>query len=810
MKEIDKSFLVDSRSIYTHFQRPGFGFYIPLYQREYSWDKENIDQFCEDLEKGIIALADKDEEEIRFLGTIIIVNEKDKNKVQPQDPQALPTAIESVIDGQQRLSTISLFASRLYDKLLFLESKIDERRGIEDYAEWKDELIAHSESNWRDKLQELFALNLKRGNPSLKPKLIRGQVDKWVRDGGEGYESPLSSYLHYFIDHVQKQKQLESQNKLHKYQPAKSFGTADKSNISKNISSIDRWIERISQAHLPQKSRQDIDPPLKAWEILAEVDETYIWEYPRPELKNFILSLAEQEIRPNSPESDFCAFVQLFTVCYYFLERCCFTVIEPANEKWAFDMFQSLNATGTPLTAIETFKPLVVNTVNKEDNTRDFKKSSSSKHFQEVENLFEQSKNAGDKNKLTNDFLTSWAIVVRGEKLSSRFSEQRKWLTELYEAKLGSYEHKTTLVKYMGHYARFYRLFWVELKADKNNELYRLVRDYPDGEIAFILLLFLKENNHKMAITVLAQFYIPILQAEDATLPTLEFIKAIKAIGAFYILWRAAESNTGLDVRYRQFFEQGEGKCGLAWFNRLQGAEPISLEQLKAHFSQAVLQHLSRGEDSSDYTRAKERWARKAAEEVSYSNAKPMSRLFLFMAAHNTIPDPAHPGLIKRGSLGVAPYLSLEHWSSMDNKTIEHIAPQKPQTPHVWDSKLYQGDEESPLIDRLGNLTLLPPSFNTSIGNKPWAARLQYYKIIANPDPEAQREIWVKYLGGEPEDKIWLLQQRFAPHVQAIASLDEDFDWNAELVHKRTERILELVWQQVAPWLLSAEQLSQF
>jgi len=37
--------------------------------------------------------------------------------------------------------------------------------------------------------------------------------------------------------------------------------------------------------------------------------------------------------------------------------------IEPVSENWAFDMFQSLNATGTPLTALETFKPLVVSLV---------------------------------------------------------------------------------------------------------------------------------------------------------------------------------------------------------------------------------------------------------------------------------------------------------------------------------------------------------------------------------------------------------------------------------------------------------------
>ena len=47
-------------------------------------------------------------------------------------------------------------------------------------------------------------------------------------------------------------------------------------------------------------------------------------------------------------------------------------------------MFQSLNATGTPLTAIETFKPTVVNTVDGEEGYK-FKESVSDKSFKKIE-----------------------------------------------------------------------------------------------------------------------------------------------------------------------------------------------------------------------------------------------------------------------------------------------------------------------------------------------------------------------------------------------------------------------------------------
>lgn len=76
---IEKSFLTENRSVYDFFNQSGQGLYIPLYQREYSWDSDNIEQLLEDLTRGIqrISLGEvkDDTKEIRFLGTIITVVE---------------------------------------------------------------------------------------------------------------------------------------------------------------------------------------------------------------------------------------------------------------------------------------------------------------------------------------------------------------------------------------------------------------------------------------------------------------------------------------------------------------------------------------------------------------------------------------------------------------------------------------------------------------------------------------------------------------------------------------------------------------
>jgi uncharacterized protein with ParB-like and HNH nuclease domain len=100
---IEKSFLTENRSVIDFLNQPGQGLYIPLYQRDYSWDSDNIEQLLEDLSRGIqrIALGEiaDDSKEIRFLGTIITVVESNKTQIYPVEIQAVPPRIEKLIDG---------------------------------------------------------------------------------------------------------------------------------------------------------------------------------------------------------------------------------------------------------------------------------------------------------------------------------------------------------------------------------------------------------------------------------------------------------------------------------------------------------------------------------------------------------------------------------------------------------------------------------------------------------------------------------------------------------------------------------------
>jgi hypothetical protein len=757
MINIEKAFVTENRSVFDFFQQPGLGFYIPLYQREYSWDTDNIEQLLEDISKGIERLVEeRDENEVRFLGTIITVGEVNKNNIQPQDTQALPVKIDKLIDGQQRLSTIAIFATLLYKHITLVTKKINKDEPL------KNEIEEACQA-WFERLVKIFSLDLGRGIPRLKPKIIRGQKDRWTRDGeiNTNYLSPVANYLASVIDSIHFKKEFEKPNR-------NLLGV----NLVQNIRSVDNWLEKsVRLAHVNQN--EDFIP---AWYILKNINQEYIWLFDR---KNLQEKVDEKEINNRRSISYILnELVQLFSVCHYLTDRCCFTIIQPSNDDWAFDMFQSLNATGTPLTAIETFKPLVVQTTEKRSIT--FKESKNQKSFQKIEDLFSASINAAQKSKLTNDFLTSSAIAFDGSKLSSHFSHQRKWLDDRFKDfeqdkdETEAFEEKSKFVEFLGDYAEFYKQIWIDYDA-KNNQVIPKISASAEADLASLLILFLYSSNHKMSITILGRFYKDVIDEKENAVEN--FVSVVKVIAAFYALWRGSRSNTGLDNVYRTFFKNKTERFG-----------SINLEDLKQFLQ-------------NELNESRESWIAKAMVEMKYNKAESVCRLALFVSSHDTITDKEVAGLMKAGAKGTSNYLSLQKWNSNDLSTIEHIAPQNGEG--TWDESLYELDTEN--YQSIGNLTLLPTSINSSMGNKGWVEKFIYFKHLSEKDPEQLKKLseMAKTLGiSLSENTIKLLMDaNYHAHISPIVNLSHTGLWNHSMVEKRARRIIELFWDKLSPWL---------
>jgi uncharacterized protein with ParB-like and HNH nuclease domain len=764
MINIEKAFVTENRSVYDFFQQPGFGFYIPLYQREYSWGSDNIEQLLDDILKGIERLTEDknaEEDEIRFLGTIITVAENNKNNIQPHDPQALPSRTEKLIDGQQRLSTIAIFSTLLHKHIGLVLNKI-KKESLD--AKLYDE-VEEVCNIWREKLVVIYSFDLGRGKPRRKPKIIRGQKDKWIREGdiNQNYTSPIARYLASYIDAVENLTDAPQFDK-------EKFG----SNVSENLKEIDKWIRKtVLNAHNKESSADDFP---SAQRIINIINQDNVWDYRRVEL-TALVNATNAEHKRSSINYILCELVQLFSVCHYLVDRCCFTIIQPSNDDWAFDMFQSLNATGTPLTAIETFKPRVVSLT--EDKEESFKGSKNEASFNKLETLFKNTKNAAEKSKLTADFLTSFAIAFDSFKLSSHFSHQRKRL-ESYFNERDNYGEQIEFVKFLGDYAEFYRVA-IDYDGKEANTIPLITG--KDAELASILLLFLKKSNHRMSYTILGYFYKDVIDGLPNS--TTNFIEATKTVAAFYTIWRAAHPNAGLDNVYREFFKGEE--------NTWQKRRHLTVEDLKTHFQNAL--KTKHGIEHNFET-----WSARAKSFLKYNTSASVCEFALFVSAHDTIEDYAERGLMKVGVEGVAPYLDLKHWMSEDLKTIEHIAPKKHS--NNWDLNLY-GDDE--MFNSLGNLTLLPANVNSSMGNGNWQEKYLYYKHLSESDPAKLQELQSRSSNSNinlSKEAIEILKKaKYCSHIKPITAINENGVWDLALVNKRNERILSILWRRISGWL---------
>ncbi|MCD1258298.1 DUF262 domain-containing protein [Paenibacillus athensensis] len=98
-----------------------FLFQIPGYQRPFSWEKDNFDQLFEDIKEAMEYAEIHKSDENYFLGSIIL---------QVRDEKADGGGLYDVVDGQQRLTTLTILLAVLRDLVQidmakkFLQDKI--------------------------------------------------------------------------------------------------------------------------------------------------------------------------------------------------------------------------------------------------------------------------------------------------------------------------------------------------------------------------------------------------------------------------------------------------------------------------------------------------------------------------------------------------------------------------------------------------------------------------------------------------------------------------------------------------------------
>ena len=222
------------------------------------------------------------------------------------------------------------------------------------------------------------------------------------------------------------------------------------------------------------------------------------------------------------------------------------------------------------------------------------------------------------------------------------------------------------------------------------------------------------------------------------------------------------------------------------------GNEELTVENLKKSFKDKL---------KSKEIGSKDDWKKKALQYLRYDNVKIVCKFVLFVTAHDTIPDQTVPGLMKIGKPGSYSYLEPNKWLADDFKSIEHIAPQKPQYNSIWDINLYENGDSQ----QIGNLTLLPKEVNSSAGNKGWLEKWIYYRHLSETDPDKLADLSEKAKNDGinlNKSTINLLKKTpYNHHIEPIVKLDPTGNWDKNFVEKRTERICDILWERMYEWL---------
>jgi hypothetical protein len=179
-----------------------------------------------------------------------------------------------------------------------------------------------------------------------------------------------------------------------------------------------------------------------------------------------------------------------------------------------------------------------------------------------------------------------------------------------------------------------------------------------------------------------------------------------------------------------------------------------------------------------------------------YQTSKNLAKFVLLAAHEDFIDDPSDPGLLALGVAGVFPCLNLDIWIA--HYSMEHIAP---QSPAPGDLSYEQAIYDQGLIDRLGNLTLMPTELNKLVDNKNWVFKRDLYRILSEQSPQQRlSQLAASVPGLAQVTQNMVVSAQYLPFCRPLANNTSQV-LAAAFITKRGERIANLAWDRLWPYL---------
>ena len=380
----------------------------------------------------------------------------------------------TIIDGQQRICTLVMSNIVLHDYIRLTARKFEKKD--ENHFSWIYEQCLQA----LDKLKNTYLIDQTYGDGNYRyyPRIIRAYSDVWSRkDFQAKYDSPIAKLIWKYINFTE----LETINPFNlNFEQSDRYKTVDS-----GFRVIQREIKRICNSRL---NRDDFPNFVEN----TEINESFkgIWGFPLPpEVNKFV----EESINDRLYKR-YCYLLRLLIFARYLNDRIAITVVTAKMRTMRLICLRSLNTTGEPLTAFETFKPKVI----EREGFSKYERSDSYTWMTEIEKYFDRYTKATEKQSVTSEMLIHFALFETGTKLQKTLNYQRRYLHGEFDklSKLENITNNRSFVKSLARMASFLKNMWYVEKGTQPDFASLNVND----EETFVGFEVLRELKHTITI----------------------------------------------------------------------------------------------------------------------------------------------------------------------------------------------------------------------------------------------------------------------------------------------------------------------
>lgn len=752
------------------------GFYMPAYQRPYSWEETHIkDLFsdCDNVFRNLLESSDA----IIFLGSILSVDDSAVKNIYPVAKRHTPTHIKLIVDGQQRLSTLTLIIMCLNERLRVLLPKL--KKSIE--SEKDDTKIDVLES-LREIVSQIiletssFVIETTADHSLYKylPKIIRSQIDCWGKDEKNAkYESPISELLITYQRHI-----VESECSAIFKELDLSFLNDSSKRVVNNVKEIRKQLNCIQNGFQFKSPDGEGEEKLSVSDLVNVDTLDVCLDFP-----------VDEELLKASDNNNKVADIIFVTVfAKFLLHRVCITYVEVNNESYAFDMFEALNTTGEPLTAIETFVPKVIEHIGFKRKEGESGVDEAIQTLNLITDRFETMIKSKEKNDKTKALILTFIRAYDGKVKVSSLRDQRDSMLKTYEK--CAYVNKDEYLTQLADTAKFLFDHWQALVPD-------IAGLVPSSEqnTANVCLRYLVDMKHDIVQSLLVQFMLQDKKYEFSGTNHSSFVKALKAVTAFSVLWRAMSGGAdGIDGVYKNLHERGFDVAGVhSKAYKLKESsltsDEFNVDAIKAFFLQELESKIISKESPKDGTFDK--WLDICSKQPLLT--KPKSIKLLVLAGFHGLKLEAQ-GFV-RSEEPRTQFITPIMWELISNK--ERIKKVYSGNSSVdWTDSAIKNPEE---FNKLGNIIVDARNNIATSPKQSWYNLKQnMLEALANDSlVDIETILATKSILSDEAKRhtsVLLLESKYAEITYAE-------EWNKQAIDERTKLLLSNAWENLTQWL---------